>query len=90
MQFINGHNISYIPDKWLTYDDVLLVPKYSTLESRNDPAIDLTTRFVNGIPLKLPILSSNMDTITGSQMVTTLAQYGAFGILHRFYPSIED
>jgi IMP dehydrogenase len=90
MQFINAHNVPYVPDRWLSFDDVLMIPKFSTLESRNDPSIDLTTRFVNGVPLKLPILSSNMDTVTGSEMVLTLAQYGAFGILHRFYPSLEE
>lgn len=71
----------------LTFDDVLLVPQYSTVQSRND--IDLRTKFSRNVPLNIPITSSCMDTVTEVDMAIEMARNGGIGILHRFN-SIEE
>ncbi|MHA1552519.1 MAG: IMP dehydrogenase [Candidatus Heimdallarchaeaceae archaeon] len=66
----------------LTFDDVLLVPKRSSVFSRRD--IDTSTRLSRNINLQIPIVSSNMDTVTESRMAIVMAQQGGIGIIHRF------
>ena len=64
----------------LTFDDVLLVPRYSSvLPSETNLNIDLG----NNLNLKIPFLSSAMDTVTESRMATAIAQMGGLGIIHR-------
>lgn len=70
-----------------SYDDVLLVPEYSNIDSRDK--VDLSTRITDELFLKIPIVSANMDTITGLDMAIAMAHYGGLGILHR-YCSPED
>jgi IMP dehydrogenase len=70
----------------LTFDDVLLVPSYSEIESRAD--ISLAQNFLD-LKLELPILSANMDFVTGGEMAKTMFQNGGLGILHRFHDSHE-
>ena len=53
----------------LTYDDVLLVPKYSDIESRSEIVLDAALD--NKRTLSLPIISSPMDTVTGDVMAST-------------------
>lgn len=74
------------PEPSLTFDDVLLVPKYSDIRSRSE--VDTSTQLVAGIRLYIPILSANMDTVTEANMAIAMAQQGGLGILHRFM-SIE-
>ncbi|HAT04077.1 MAG TPA: IMP dehydrogenase [Candidatus Magasanikbacteria bacterium] len=71
----------------LTYDDVLIVPRRSSLESRSEA--DTKTRLTKKINLNIPIITANMDTVTGSDMAIAIARMGGIGILHRFM-SIED
>jgi IMP dehydrogenase len=66
----------------LTFDDVLLVPKKSTVRSRKD--VDTTTHLSRRIDLKVPIVSSPMDTVTEHAMAITIARAGGIGIVHRF------
>ena len=66
----------------LTFDDVLLVPKKSIINSRKD--ISLKTRLSKNIFLNIPIISSNMDTVTESAMAIALAKIGGIGVIHRF------
>lgn len=66
----------------LTFDDVLLIPKRSSVISRKDT--DLHTRLSKNITLNLPIVSANMDTVTEANMAITLAREGGIGIIHRF------
>jgi len=71
----------------LTFDDVLLVPKYSTVKSRQD--VNLETYLTKKIKLRNPVISSNMDTVTETKMAIAMAQLGGIGIIHR-YCSIEE
>lgn len=72
----------------ITFDDVLLVPSYNHHESRR--VVDTTSADRLGkLSLSLPVISSNMDTITESTMANFMSSKGAMGALHRFM-SIED
>jgi len=72
----------------LTFDDVLLVPRYSDISSRKD--VDTSTRFSRGIKLAIPIVSANMDTVTESGMAISMAREGGIGVIHRFLPIEEQ
>ena len=72
----------------LTFDDVLLVPKFSDIVSRSQT--DLTTQLSRNISINIPIISANMDTVTESTMAVTIAREGGIGIIHRFLTIQED
>jgi IMP dehydrogenase len=72
--------------KYLTYDDVNIVPKYSELESRED--VKLNTRFTKNTELTIPIVASPMDTVTEVDMAKEMMDWGGVGVIHRFM-SIE-
>ncbi len=64
----------------LTFDDVLIQPRYSTMVPAE---VDVSTRLTPSIPLHLPVLSSPMDTVTESRMAIALAQLGGLGVIHK-------
>jgi IMP dehydrogenase len=70
------------PSKGLTFDDVLLVPKRSSIASRQ--AVDVSTRLTPTIQMRVPIVSANMDTVTEAAMAIAMARAGGIGIIHRF------
>ena len=72
----------------LTFDDVLLVPKYSDITSRTQT--DLSTRLSRNISLNIPFVSANMDTVTESSMAVAIARAGGIGIIHRFLTIAEQ
>jgi len=65
----------------LTYDDVLLVPKASRVDSRSD--VDLSAEFVPGLEIDVPLVSAPMDSVTGPALAQGLADAGGIGVLHR-------
>jgi IMP dehydrogenase len=71
----------------LSFDDVLLVPKYSDIESRSHTNIG--NALDDNITLSLPVISSPMDTVTQSKMAIAMRKAGGLGIIHR-YNSIEE
>ncbi len=79
-----------VPDKFaavgLTYDDVLLLPGETDVIPSD---VDTTTRLTRGIDLRVPLISSAMDTVTESRMAIAMARQGGLGVLHRNL-SIED
>lgn len=66
----------------LTFDDVLLVPKVSKAYSRR--SVDTSTNITDSLKINIPILSSNMDTVTEAPMAIAMAKAGAVGVIHRF------
>ncbi len=68
--------------KYLTYDDVNIVPKYSELESRDK--VKLNTQFTKNTELTIPIVSSPMDTVTEEDMAIKIMEWGGVGVIHRF------
>ena len=76
-----------LPEVALTYDDVLLVPQYSDVESRRK--LSTRTRLTSKIEMQIPIVSANMDTVTEHEMGIVMARQGGIGILHRFM-TIDD
>src|SRR5436190_12291550 len=64
----------------LTYEDVLLLPSYSEVMPRDT---DTSSRFSRNIPIKLPVISAAMDTVTESAMAIAMAQEGGIGVLHK-------
>lgn len=69
----------------LTFDDVLLVPKRSSVASRG--AVTTTARLTRRLSLAVPVISANMDTVTEAAMAIAMAQLGGLGAVHRFMSS---
>lgn len=65
----------------LTYDDVLLVPQYSKVDSRND--VDLSSNVTPNIRLDTPLVSAPMDSVTNAELAQQMADNGGVGIIHR-------
>ncbi|MCB0404542.1 MAG: guanosine monophosphate reductase [Bdellovibrionales bacterium] len=70
----------------LTFDDVILVPGYNGIRSRQNvtTSVEVASR-----TFEIPLISANMDTITGLEMANVMSELGGLGILHRFC-TIED
>jgi IMP dehydrogenase len=64
----------------ITFDDVLLVPRYSDVVPAE---VDVRTRLTQRISLNIPLLSSPMDTVTESELAIELAKVGGIGMIHK-------
>src|SRR5512139_291135 len=77
-----------LPEMALTYDDVLLVPQYSNVDSRR--TLSTKSWLTRKIALQVPIVSANMDVVTESEMAITMAREGGIGMIHRFMTIAEQ
>lgn len=78
-----GPEIAMLPDtlrEALTFDDVLLVPAWSEVLPRD---VDVSTRLTPKIPLRIPLVSSAMDTVTEAATAIRMAREGGIGFLHK-------
>ncbi len=66
--------------KALTFDDILLVPNYSEVTPN---MVDVSTYLTPDIPLKSPLLSAAMDTVTEAAMAISMARMGGIGVIHK-------
>ncbi|PKL93276.1 MAG: IMP dehydrogenase, partial [Gemmatimonadetes bacterium HGW-Gemmatimonadetes-1] len=64
----------------LTFDDVLLTPRHSTVHPR---LVSTTSRFTRAIPLNIPLVSAAMDTVTEARMAIAMARAGGIGVMHK-------
>jgi IMP dehydrogenase len=71
----------------LTFDDVLLIPRKSDVLPSD---VDTSTKFSRNVPLRIPIVSASMDTVTESRLAIAIAQLGGIGIIHRNMPPEEQ
>ncbi|MPY86223.1 MAG: hypothetical protein GEV00_24050, partial [Actinophytocola sp.] len=73
-----------VPEKFatlgLTFDDVLLLPGESDVIPSE---VDTMSRISRNISVRIPLLSSAMDTVTESRMAIAMARHGGLGVLHR-------
>ena len=67
--------------KSLSFDDVLLQPKYSDIESRSQ--VDIGNHLSETAYLELPVISSPMDTVTEAKMAIAVGEKGGIGVIHR-------
>ena len=74
---------SILEPAWVgkTFDDFLFRPQKGITLSRSN--ISLTASLTSNISLELPIISSNMDSVTGRKMAETMALEGGLGVIHR-------
>lgn len=72
----------------LSYDDVLLRPRYSDIRSRSE--VSIATDLGNGLKLDFPVVASPMDTVSESRMATAIGHAGGTAVVHRYNsPPIE-
>ena len=76
-----------IIEEALTYDDVLLIPRYSEVAPQGS---DLSVDMGRGIKLNIPIFSAAMDTVSGSRLAIALAQLGGIAIIHKNFSIAEQ
>jgi IMP dehydrogenase/GMP reductase len=76
-----------LPTLGLTYDDVSLVPQYSTVKSRDD--VDISVELVKGITLKVPLVSSNQECLINEEFCEKLWECGGIAMIHQFM-SVEQ
>lgn len=76
----SGNLMLRIAEEALTFDDVLLLPAHSTVLPKT---VSLETNITRAIGLKIPLISSAMDTVTESRLAIAMAQEGGLGVIHK-------
>src|SRR5205807_5889081 len=71
------------PTVALTFDDVLLVPRHSSVHPRN---VDTRSRFTRRLSLHIPLVAAAMDTVTESEVAIAMAREGGIGVIHKNMP----
>ena len=76
-------------EEFLSYDDVLLKPRYSDIRHRAE--VSIATNLGNGLDLNFPIIASPMDTISEVAMATAIGIAGGTAVIHRYNtPEMEQ
>lgn len=70
------------------FSDVFLIPRYSEVTTRAD--VNTSTKIFDNLEIEVPVISSNMDTVTEYKMARAMCNSGALGALHRFMPILEN
>ena len=79
--FVDGGNVMLrIAGEALTFDDVLLLPAHSEILPTS---VSLETKITRSVGLKIPLISSAMDTVTESRLAIAMAQEGGLGVIHK-------
>jgi IMP dehydrogenase len=73
---------------YITYDDIQLIPKYSTVKSRSD--VSLRTKITTNYDISIPIVAAPMDTVCGGEMALSLLNVGSVGVIHRFMSVVDQ
>jgi len=76
-----------VVEKAYTFDDVLLVPGYSTVLPKD---VSIKTKLTRNLTLNIPIVSAAMDTVTEARMAIALAQEGGIGIIHKNMTAVHQ
>ncbi len=74
---------TFRPAVALTFDDVLLLPRHSSVHPRN---VDTRSRFTRKLSLHIPLVAAAMDTVTESEMAIAMAREGGIGVIHKIMP----
>src|SRR5690348_18399671 len=74
---------TFRPAVALTFDDVLLAPRHSSVHPRD---VDVRSHFTRGISLNIPLVSAAMDTVTEAEMAMAIAREGGISVIHKNMP----
>ena len=78
-QTIQSYQDKFLEES-LTFDDVLLIPRYSEVLPRE---VDISTQLTRGLRLNIPIVSAAMDTVTDNKLAIAIARQGGIGMIHK-------
>jgi IMP dehydrogenase len=78
----------YSNKEQLSFDDILLVPQFSGIDSRKD--VSVSTILSDGLELDIPIIAAPMDTVCEENMALAMSMAGGLGIIHRYMPIEEQ
>jgi IMP dehydrogenase len=79
-----------IEERGITFDDILLIPEYSTVTSRLSSELSLESRFTRKTKMQLPFVSSPMFSVTDASFAMQIGSLGGKGIVHRFHEPIKQ
>src|SRR3989344_2197541 len=89
-QYLEKQHKTGLPPVGLTFEDVLVLPKHSTIPSRQSKDLNLRSHVAGEVYVNSPIMTANMDTITEWQMAQEIALLGGVGVIHRYLSPDEQ